>query len=321
MAMTNPELKSMLKKEEDPFPDILGQEDVKKQVRSALFMDRHIIIIGPPGIGKTTLAKNIASLLPKSGKKEKNPEGQFIRVQGSPDLTAEDLVGDIDPIRALKFGPLSKDAFTPGKIFRANKGLLFFDELNRCPEKLQNSLLQVLEEQKATIGCYDVDFKADFIFIGTMNPEDTSTEKLSDVFLDRFDIIYMQYPETTDIEKQIVLNRAKKLDVTFDDELLEFSVNFVRHLREGDKLEKKPSVRASIGLYERASANALLSRRKEVSMSDVKEAINSVISHRIRLKPSLKYLQSPTEFVNDMFESYFSHFSHKAGTEKEGDVP
>jgi len=109
----------------DPFQDILGQEEVKKQLRSALLAERNIILVGPPGIGKTTLAKNISKIT----------DGNFIRIQGSPDLTVEDILGDIDPVRALEHGPLSIEAFQKGKIFKANKGILFFDELNRCPEK------------------------------------------------------------------------------------------------------------------------------------------------------------------------------------------
>jgi len=89
--------------EKDPFDMILGQEKVKNELKSALLTDRHVLIVGPPGIGKTTLAKNLASVL---GTKN------FVRVQGSPDLTAEDLLGDIDPIKALKYGPLSLEAFT-----------------------------------------------------------------------------------------------------------------------------------------------------------------------------------------------------------------
>src|SRR3989344_8130867 len=161
---------------------------------------------------KKLLEKNIAGLLGKNT--------PFVRVQGSPDLAVEDLLGDIDPLKALKFGPLSIEAFTKGKIFKADKGILFFDEFNRCPEKVQNALLQVLEEKKATIGSYDVDFEIDFIFISTMNPEDSSTEKLSDVLLDRFDLIYMSYPEKAEIEKEILMKKGQKMEVIFPEELL-----------------------------------------------------------------------------------------------------
>ncbi|MBS3102697.1 MoxR family ATPase [Candidatus Woesearchaeota archaeon] len=295
--MTDEEFKRILLEDKDPFIDILGQNEAKKAMKSALLSSRHIILVGAPGIGKTTLAKNIAKLLPQKGKNNT----PFVRIQGSPDLTVEDLLGDIDPIKALKFGPLSIEAFTKGKIFKADKGILFFDELNRCPEKLQNALLQVLEERKATIGSYDVDFEINFIFIGTMNPEDASTEKLSDVLLDRFDLVYMHYPETLQLEKEIVRLKGKKL-AEISDKLLTLIVYFVRLLREDKNLEKKPSVRASLGLYERAQANALLSGRKEANFDDIKEVIISVLSHRIRLKPSIKYLQSPEDYIRQKFE-------------------
>ena len=271
------------------FEDIIGQEEAKKQLKSALMTSRHVILVGPPGVGKTTLAKNVAKLMKK---------GKFVRIQGSPDLNVEDLIGDIDPIKALEYGPTSLEAFNPGKIFKADKGVLFFDELNRCPEKLQNSLLQSLEEKKVTIGNYDVDFNADFIFIGSMNPDDfAGTEKLSEVLLDRFDIVYMNYPETLEIEKQIVKSKGIKLDVKFPDELLTRAILFIRILRESKDLERVPSVRASIGLYERAQSNALLNNAKEVSFEDIKEAIISVLAHRIRLKPSVKYLTNLNKFI------------------------
>jgi len=281
----------------DTFPDILGLEQTKQQLKSALLMRRHVLIIGPPGIGKTTLAKNVAKLM--------KAEDKFVRVQGSPDLTVEDLLGDIDPIKALEYGPTSKEAFTPGKIFKANGGIMFFDELNRCPEKVQNALLQVLEEGKATIGSYLVDFPADFIFIGTMNPEETAaTEKLSDVLMDRFDIVHMGYPEKLEIENEIVLMKGKRLPVTFAHELLDAAILFVRTLREHKDVQKKPSVRASLGLYERAQANATLRKAKAVSADDIANAMVSVLSHRIELKPSVKYLQTAEEFLNKEYAQF-----------------
>jgi len=309
--MPTKEIQKALLQENRPFTDIIGQDNVKSAVKSALLANRHIILVGGPGIGKTTLARNVAKLLGK-----KTP---FIRVQGSPDLTVEDLLGDIDPIKALKHGPLSLEAFTKGKIFKSDKGILFFDELNRCPEKVQNSLLQVLEEKKATIGSYDVDFDIDLIFIGTMNPQDSSTEKLSDVLLDRFDLIYLGYPENTEVEKKIVLTKGKKFDeVKTSDNLLEMMVYFIRLLREDKNLEKKPSVRASLGLYERSQSNALLHGRKSVIFDDIKSVIVSVLAHRIRLKPSVKYLQSPEEYVEQQFEKNIT--DRELDKEEKGDL-
>lgn len=336
--MMNEELKKALLAD-DCFTDIMGQEETKEQLKSALLAERHVIIIGPPGIGKTTLAKNAAKLLPeitvndcgfncapekttcpycRDGKKTAKVKSRgierFVRVQGSPDLTAEDLFGDIDPTKALKFGPTSLEAFTPGKIFRANNGLLFFDELNRCPQRLQNALLQALEEKKVTLGSYTVDFDTDFILIGTMNPYDTSTEKLSDVFLDRFDLVYMTYPESHMIEKRIVAAKGKKIAaIEFPHYLLDFTISFVRQLRENKKLEKLPSVRASIGLYERAQSNALIRRHGTVEEEDVKSAIISVLAHRIGLKPSARYVLGPEEFIREELEDFVLQEQHNTG--------
>jgi magnesium chelatase subunit I len=313
----------------DVLTDILGQGHVKHELKSALLVGRHILVIGPPGIGKTTLAKNVAKLLPemevndcsyhcdpknpqcpecRSGKSKKKKiagSERFVRIQGSPDLTAEDLIGDIDPVKAMQYGPLSIQAFTPGKIFKANQGVLFFDELNRCPEKLQNALLQALQEGYVTIGSYDVDLQTNFIFIGTMNPEDSNTEKIADVLLDRFDVVYMSYPETLDTEMQIVKKAGEKL-VTFSDKLLMLGVLFVRLLRESKDVEKAPGVRASIGLYERSQANAFLAGRSSVTIKDLQDAIISVVAHRIKLKPSVSYLTSEMDFVKSQMEKFLA---------------
>lgn len=340
----NNTLKKIFLEKDDCFDDILGQEKVKHEIKSALLMNRHIVIYGPPGIGKTTLAKNMARLLPDlevndcdfnclpdapvcpaciENKKTKTITSKgakrFVRIQGSPDLSSEDLLGDIDPIKALKHGALSMLAFTPGKIFKANNGVLFFDELNRCPEKLQNALLQVLEERKATIGSYDVDIDANFLFIATMNPHDSNTEKLSDVLLDRFDVIYMDYPENHDIETQIVKKNAQSM-VEIDNVHTDMIIKFVRDLRDNENLEKVPSVRATIGLFERAHSNAFLKGHKSVTYKDIQDAIVSVISHRIRLKPSIRYIQEPNEFIRKEFEKFTDeNFSDMKSDDSRGD--
>lgn len=314
---------------ESDFKDIIGQEEAKKQIKSTLITNRHILIIGPPGVGKTTIAKNVSKLLPEievmncpyhclpekpicpfcksgktKGKKRLKGIDRFVRVQGSPDLTVEDLIGDIDPIKAMKFGPSSIEAFTPGKIFKANNGILFFDEINRCPEKVQNALLQVLSEGKVTIGSYDIDIESNFILIATMNPEDKSTEPLSDVLLDRFDVVYMSYPEDLEKEIKIVKMKGKKYDIVFPDDVLKNTIIFVRELRQDENIEKMPSVRASIGLYERAQSNALIRKSNKVDYQDIYDAIISVLSYRIRLKPSIRYLKTIQDYLKEKIDDF-----------------
>ena len=78
----------------------------------------------------------------------------------------------------------------------------------------------------------------------------------------------------------------------------------MRLLRENKNIEKKPGVRASIGLYERAQANAFLASRDTVTSQDLKDAIISVIAHRIKLKPSMSYLTNEIDFIKEQMEKF-----------------
>ncbi|MFA4886697.1 MAG: hypothetical protein WC595_00650, partial [Candidatus Nanoarchaeia archaeon] len=120
------------------------------------------------------------------------------------------------------------------------------------------------------------------------------------------------------IEKKIVLAKGEKLaEVDFPDELLEMTLGFIQKLRANENLERVPSVRASLGLYERAQANAYLRNAAYVDMQDVYEAFNSVVSHRIRLKPSVRYLMDTKDFIKKEFKNFQEDMSRQSET----DVP
>ena len=73
-----------------------------------------------------------------------------------------------------------------------------------------------------------------------------------------------------------------------------------------------------MGLYERAQANAFLEKRKTVTLDDLRDVISSVVAHRIELKPSVKYMKSEQNFVEEQFKQFEQEYADKL---EEGDVP
>ena len=182
---------------------------------------------------------------------------------------------------------------------------LFSLRAQAVTEKLQNALLQVLEEGIATIGPYDVDYPADFVMIATMNPrERAGVEELSDVLLDRFDVAKMGYPESPEMERDILLRHGLRMDgIGVSDGIINTVVALVRATREepwGKELDQAASVRATLSLYEKVQALAKLDKRAEPTLDDIREMAPSSLGSRIKPSPESKFYDDPVGLINEL---------------------
>jgi len=158
---------------------IVGAEDVIRALCVALIARGHVLVQGPPGLGKTLLAKTLARVL----------GGEFKRVQGTADLMPSDIVG------THVFDASKNDfVFRRGPLFA---DVLLVDEINRTGPKTQSALLEAMEERQVSSERDLYPLPEDFLVLATQNPRDfEGTYPLPESQLDRFMLrIDMSYPE------------------------------------------------------------------------------------------------------------------------------
>ena len=302
----------------------LGPEEVKLEILSVLAAGRNLLLEGPVGSGKTLLGESIAGALgPISlagcwfnclpdepvcpqcraglaplGEVELSGAQRFVRIQGSPDLFPEDLVGDIDPAAALTHGVLDARAFRPGRLVRAHRRLCFVDEVNRLSERLQNLFLELLAEGAITVGGYEARFPVDTVVVATMNPDEyVGVGRLSEALRDRFERVRLDYPTPAD-EVEILVSRAG-LDAedTNGHQAAGAIVAFANELRAEPEVEAGPSVRATLAAFDLA-----LSRRR-LAGTDWPEAIRAglrvALRGRVTLRPTHGLAARPEAFVDE----------------------
>ncbi|MCB2033769.1 MAG: AAA family ATPase, partial [Ottowia sp.] len=268
---------------------VVGQDRFLERVMVAMLAGGHLLVEGVPGLAKTLTVKTLAQVV----------QGQFKRIQFTPDLVPADLVGT--RIYNQKTGDFSTAL---GPVFT---NLLLADEINRAPAKVQSALLEVMQERQVTIAGQTHFVPEPFLVMATQNPIETEgTYPLPEAQVDRFMMkVLVDYP-TADEEFVIAqrvtgpavevnqvattdqlsgLQRACR-DVYVDPSLVQYAVKLVTATREPARVGLKELVpmitfgaspRATIGLIEGARALALMRGRPYALPEDMTDLVPDVL--------------------------------------------
>lgn len=264
-----------------------GKREVVRLSIAALLARGHILFEDIPGVGKTTLARALATT---SGL-------NFRRIQFTSDLLPSDVLG------ASVYNPQSGSFETrTGPIFT---NIVVADEINRAPPRTQGGLLEAMQEGRVTIDERTHELPRPFLVMATQNPlEHHGTYPLPESQLDRFLMrLTIGYPDQ-DAERRILLEsvgtedpvesleavlspgevlalQSRVEEVHAEPTLVEYLMKIVRATRSDTRLRIGASPRASVGLFRAARAYALVNARDYLVPDDIQTLIVPCLAHRL----------------------------------------
>ncbi len=315
----------MLAAGHNPWPGLHGLgRTVLPQLERALIAGHDVVLLGERGQGKTRLLRTLVGLLDEwtpiiaGSELREHPSApitdasrrlvaeqgddlvidwvhrseRYVEKLATPDTSVADLIGDVDPIRVAEGRRLGDpDTIHYGLIPRSNRGIVAINELPDLAERIQVSMLNVMEERDIQIRGYVLRLPLDVLVVASANPEDyTNRGRIITPLKDRFGAeIRTHYPlELTD--EVAVIEQEAELVAEVPAALLEILARFTRALRESPSINQRSGVSARFAIAGAETVAAAARHRATVRGED------SAVARLVDVESAVDVLGGKIEF-------------------------
>jgi magnesium chelatase subunit I len=310
---------------EPRFPGVVGYDDtVLPEVERAILAGHDMVLLGERGQGKTRLIRTLTGLLDEwtpvlpGSELNEHPlhpispaalravaeagddlpirwlhrSERYAEKLATPDTSVGDLIGDVDPIKVAQGRTLGDpETIHFGLVPRANRGIFAVNELPDLAERIQVSLLNVLEERDIQVRGYRLRLPLDVLLVASANPEDyTNRGRIITPLKDRFGAeIRTHYPLDLDLEIALIRQEAA-LVAAVPEHIVEVLARFARGVRESPSVDARSGVSARFAIAAAETVSAAALRRSGIlGESDPVARIGDTVSVTSTLRGKVEF--------------------------------